>query len=520
MKTVMKPNLERPLSSCFKIASRIALPVLLILSLWAAPAQALEVHGVYRTACNRDLGVILKVEKRVIQLLTLEGTIIEVPRHEIVSLVYYPVSQVPIAKFPTSPTTPVLHVETLQDGNIVTLARGWPIDFSETKIAFLLESGKDIIIDKDSMWSLNFAHSLKKNNIAQGEPIRFAHPQTAGFCTPEAEVAGARTVFAQQILNDRVVIKRELDRLQEGYEEILELDGDQKFYPVPHVYKDRTALGVWVSALSRYGSSSTRSNNFTPMLIDELHLGPFSYQHVFLTGAAPNAQLLHAESQSQIYYRFKAAYFHASVFFDPGIILVGSKYKWRRADLKDESLDDRVNEIVAVEFGFDYGPIAIEVTPAAVGQAVVKTSEVFESNNDFNLFRVGLRYTHRLWTAQAFAGQSDARGFTDDSGDFPVIGSSDWRYRYARANFFLDSDSRFGGSASLIYRNLNFDVDNGVATYQSTSISGALRAHFAVRHRFEVGGQFILETQSRASSAQPRKRRFLPKPSLFGSFSF
>ncbi len=519
----MKPNLEGPLSSYSRVASRIALPPLclcLLLSLWAAPAHALEVHGVYRTACDRDLGVILKVEKRAIQLLTLEGTIIEVPRHEIVSLVYYPVSKVPIAEFPIAPTTPVLHVETLQNGEVVSLARGWPIDFSETKIAFLLESGKDLIIDKDSMWSLEFSHTLEQGKIAHGDPTHFAHPQTAGFCTPEPGVVGARTVFAQQILNDRVVIKRELDRLQEGYEEILELSGDQKFYPVPHIYKDRTALGVWVSAFSRYGSSSTRTNNFTPMLIDELHLGPFSYQHVFLSGAAPNSQLLHAESQTQIFYRFKAAYFHASVFFDPGIVLVGSKYKWRRADLKDETLDDRVNEIAAVEFGFDYGPIAIEVTPGSVGQAVVKTSEVFESNNTFNLWRAGLRYTHRQWIAQAFAGQSTSNGYSDGNGNSPVSGPSDWLYRYARANFFFDPHSRFGGSASLIYRSLNYDVDNTQATYQSTSLSGALRAHFAIRRRFEVGGQFILETQSRTSSAQRRKRRWLPKLALFTSFSF
>ena len=87
MKTEMKPNLERPLSSYSKVAIRIALPVFLLLTVWTAPAQALEVHGVYRTACNRDLGVILKVEKRAIQLLTLDGKIIEVPRHEIVTRV-------------------------------------------------------------------------------------------------------------------------------------------------------------------------------------------------------------------------------------------------------------------------------------------------------------------------------------------------------------------------------------------------------------------------------------------------
>ena len=64
----MRLNLERPLNSYSNVARRIALPLFLMLLLWAAPVQALEVHGVYRTACNRDLGVILKVEKRSIFL--------------------------------------------------------------------------------------------------------------------------------------------------------------------------------------------------------------------------------------------------------------------------------------------------------------------------------------------------------------------------------------------------------------------------------------------------------------------
>jgi hypothetical protein len=488
----------------------------LLLTCWAAPAHALEVHGVYRTACNRDLGVILKVERRSIQLLKLDGTIIEVPRHEIVSLVYYPVSQVPMAQLPAEPSTPILDVETLLDGEVVTLARGWPTDFNETKIAFLLDNGKDLVVEKDSMWSLKFSKTLEPKPLAQGQPLVFAHPQTAGFCTPAPEVPGARTVFGQQILNDRVVIKRELDRLQEGYEEIVELAQDQKFYPVPHVYKDRTSLGLWVSAFSRYGASSSRGNNYTPVLVDELHLDPFSYQHLFLSGAAPNAQLLHNESQTQIFYRFKAAYFHASVFFDPGVVLVGGKYKWRLKDLEDESMDDRINEIVSIEFGFDYGPIAIEVTPASVGQGAVKRSDSFE-RNDFNLWRVGLRYTDRLWTAQVFAGQSDATGFTEGgAGNF----GTDWRHRYARANLYLERHPRFGGVASLIYRKLDYSASGGNALYQSTSLSGALRGHYTIRHRFQVGGKFTLESQSRTDFTQPEKRRFFPKFSLFTSFSF
>ncbi len=495
-------------------------------SLAGARADALNVHAVYRTACSRELGVILKVEKRDIRLLKLDGTIIKIPRHEIVSLAYYPVSQLPLEKLPERPDVPALRIETLLDDEIVELATGWPVDFSETKIAFLLDSGKDMVIDKDSIWSLEFVKTLDATHVvAATKHIEFAHPQTAGFCAQESNPeTTTRTIFAQQLLNDRVVIKRELDRLQLGYEEIVEFAQDQKFYPVPHVYKDRTALGLWVSALSRYGASDTRTNNFTPLLVDELHLGPFRYQHIFLSGAAPNQALLHNEAQTQIYYRFKAAYFHGSIFADPNLVLVGTKYAWRTKDLEDEVLDDRINEIIAIEFGFDYGPVAIELAPAVVGQAVVKAPGLFEATSDLNLWRVGLRFRKRQWEAQAFAGYATSTGSASDEQDMDYIGESEWQYAYARANVSFKPHPRVGAIVSTIYRKLSYEVNTFVAgtlTYDSTSLSTALQGWFALSHRFNIGGNAILEVQSRqATGDSTAKRRYFPKLALFTSFSF
>ena len=494
-------------------------------------AEALNVHGVYRTACTRDLGVILQVEKRDLHLLKFDGTIIKIPRHEIVSLAYYPVTQLPLTALPSRPEVPALRIETIYRDEVVDLATGWPVDYSETKIAFLLDSGKDIAIDKDSIWSLGFVDKLDttKPRAAAGM-LEFAHPQTAGFCASKSKLLGsARTVFAQQILNDRVVIKRELDRLKEGYEEIVEFDQDQKFYPVPHVYKDRTALGLWVSMFSRYGASKTRSNNFTPMLVDELHLGPFRYQHIFLSGSAPNNMLLHNEAQSQIYYRFKAAYFHASVFVDPNLVLVGTKYQWRPDDLVDEVIDDRLNEIGAVEFGFDLGPVAIELTPAVIAQATVKVPALFESKSDLNLWRAGARFTKRHWQAQVFAGYAIASGTAQNLTNEFFEGDTDWQYLYGRANLSFDPHPRVTAIASTIYRKLNYDVFdrfdlNGNAlpdlAYRSTSLSAALQGSYALSHRFNVGGNAVLELHTNKGAGESRRRRLFPKLGVSTSFSF
>ena len=219
-------------------------------------AEALSVQAVYRTACDRELGVILRVDKRVVQLLRFDGTIESIPRHEIVSIAYYPVTQLPLRQLPAHPSVPQLRVETLYRGEVSRLALGWPIDYSDTKIAFLLETGEDILIDRDSVWSVTVEAGEPAPPLRSTPEVEFAHPQTAGFCPEPTPPTGAqRRVFAQQILDDRVVIKRELDRLQAGYEELTVLISDQKFYPVPQIYRNRTELGLWVSLFSRYGGS-------------------------------------------------------------------------------------------------------------------------------------------------------------------------------------------------------------------------------------------------------------------------
>jgi hypothetical protein len=290
------------------------------------------------------------------------------------------------------------------------------------------------------------------------------------------------------------------------------------------VYRDRTALGLWVSVLARYGASGNRTNNFTPMLVDELHLGPFRYQHIFLSGAAPNQMLLHDEVQSQLYYRFKAAYFHASVFADPNLVLVGTKYDWERPDLEEEDVDDRVNEIIAIEFGFDFGPLAIELAPAVAAQSAIKTPAFFESKTDLNLWRAGLRFTRRLWEAQAFAGYASSEGDVFDE-ETMFGGASQWQYLYGRANLSFEPHPRVGAIVSLIYRKLDHEMQefspmSGRYDYESTSVSTGAQGWFALSHRFDVGGSASLEYQTRLFTGDDRRRRFMPKFGVFTSFSF
>lgn len=525
------------MSSSSRLGLRLAGLALVVAAMaMAAPeARALSVHAVYRTACSREIGVILKVEKREIHMLRLDGSLARIPRHEIVSLLYYPLSQLPLSYVPTPRGFPPLRVKTRFGDQVVDLLTGWPIDYSENQISFLLRSGKELVVDRDSIWSL--AYDASSAPAAPGragsQPIAFVHPQTSGFCADKGASAGARPIFAQQILNDQIVIRRELDRLLEGYEQVVEYEQDQKFYPGPFLYRNRTMLGLWVSLFSRYGASTTRSNNFTPLLVDELALGPFRYQHEFLSGAAPNDMFLHHEAQSQIFYRFKAAYFHTSVFFDPNLLLVGTKYPWREPDLEDETLDDRVSETLGIEFGFDWGPLAIELYPAVLGQSAVKIGEgFFDAASEHNLWRAGARFTFPAVRVQLAFGGASTESNRDVSVPDPVTGeplfvflNTSWRYRYARLNLGWQPSSRLDLALSGIVRDLDYSADSNTTgapsyVYSGLSLSSSLEGSYQLSHRFSVGGHLILEMQRREGTDIESRSRLLPRLGLFTGFWF
>src|SRR5262249_25969349 len=160
---------------------------------------------------------------------------------------YYPQSRLPLERTINTGDNgdvPVLRVETLYAGRAVELATGWPIDYSETKISILLANGKDLVIDRNRIWSLHLMPHVGAPLVPAAARVQqpvFVHPQTAVFCPEEERHGGGQRVFAQQILNDNIVIKRELDRIEEGYAGVVTAAEDQKFYPVPQLYPNRTS---------------------------------------------------------------------------------------------------------------------------------------------------------------------------------------------------------------------------------------------------------------------------------------
>lgn len=469
-------------------------------------AHAINVNAVYRTACERELGIIIDVQKRELTLLGLDGNVRNIPRYEVVSLAYYPVSSVRIDPARVHQSRPALRISTLLDGRIVPLLDGWPVDFNQERIAFINLEGQEIIVNRDRIWSLDYLEELpSRRSIRPQKPQNFVHPHAVGFCNDTGATPGAKVQYPQQFINDQVVIKRELDRLMQGHQDVREYERDQIFYPRPQLYENRTALGLWTSHGRKHGASADRPNNFTPVLVDELSLGPFGYQHVLVTGAAPMSFSVHTEVQSQIYYRFKAAYFHASAMFDPNLLLVGERYGWSAEELAADRPDIRINEALMVELGFDWGPVALQISPGALALLAARAGYDF-SAEEHALFRFGPRISMLSWDAELLAGFSDEEGV-------PV--------RWLRLNGGLALRDALEVSASLLLRRMELSAFNDAAeswVVVDRAYAVAAQLHYTLLRRYDIAARGSLESSN--SSAVHADGRTSSGRALDAAFSW
>lgn len=430
-------------------------------------ALGIDISSFYVAACQRYTGVVLNVTGQTIQVLTLDGSVQSVPRYEIIYMATYPLDIVPIEKIQDPQKIPYIVLKTRQDDRLVDLVKGWPVDFTEDRISFLNLTGQGFVVDRDNIWGLEVQQADSSLNFSNNihDAYLFTHPYPFANCrnTPVGR-PGAHVVKIdpQQLLGDPITIKRELDRLMHGHDQMQIYMKRQQFYPIPQLYTNDSSLGLWTSAGSRYGASSSRSNNFTPILRDERSLGAFSFQQVFLTGSAPLPQSIHEEPQAQIFYRFKADYFHLSTMIDPDLILVGQRYQWTTHDFA--GTDDREVEMGQLEFGFDYGHFAVNFYGVGEVDSGAKYQDRFQSDT-IPLPRVGLSY-------RAYAFMTDLQYGTGS-------GTNSQSLSFLRWNIWRLFSKQFDGQFSFIERNFKYQPSAGVNSsvnfqYGSTSLTAAL----------------------------------------------
>ena len=461
--------------------SRSSLALLLWLAAFSRPAWAVDVGAFYFASCQRHLGVILSVNSDSVTLATTKGDVLQLPRYQIIYWATYPVEDFNIPLTDQLRQVPRTRISTVQNYRRVTLVEGWPLDFTEDKVSFLTPSGGRQVIERNAIWEIeksvgSFASTPQKNNVSVWQ---FSHPPSFRDC-PSEELGTKKVAYPQQILSDPVAIKRELDRLQQGHEGMERYEEHQRFYAVPQLYRNRSFLGLWHMLGSRHGTSAHRSNNFTPVLMDQTSKGPFGFQQTITTGAAPILPSVHEETQTHFYYRFKADYFHASVMLDPAIAFLGSNYNWSANDLG--TLDDKIVEKFFAELGFDFGHFALLFFPAGAVEAAFRVPGRFEQIG-FNLPRFGLLYQDTRLKADLQVGHGKRYS---------------QQFRFWRANVAYEINSNLDIGLSFISRRLTYD--NTVGNFlqydgNSTTIANYLNYYFA--KKYYVGSLVSRESVSR-----------------------
>lgn len=488
-----------------------------LIALWLGiEAHAVTLHAIYTASCQRDVGIILDVSPNRVFLLNLNGDITSLERYEIIYFATYPLDVVPMPTVNNPASIPLVEVKTWLGGKLQTLVRGWPVDFSKDKISFLSLRGSEIVIDRSSIWRVDFDHEINPLQFTSRpqNSYEFVHPYAFSDCEKENSKSTARRVKVspQQLLSDPVSIKRELDRLVIGHEDVRNYESRQQFYAVPEVYSNDTTLGLWLASANRYGSSSNRKNNFTPLLENQTSSGPFGFQSTFRTGSGPLYSTIHEENQTQVYYRLKADYFHFSALFDPSLLLVGSRYNWNKDDL--DLYDVRAVESAAIEFGFDYQRWAIELHVAGAENFGARAGDDFRRGS-LNLPRLGLRYQRPTWMVHVFGGNS--------GGEFAGL-------TLVRMNFEYSPGRSHKYLFSLIKRDLTFDslsdIDpsNKKFRVESASFTAAAYAYFRFKSRYWFGLSASLESDETSSldtlGVSRHKKHLFPKGAGYLSLSF
>jgi hypothetical protein len=477
-------------------------------------AQAINLHALYTASCQREVGIVLDVSPRQVFLLNLRGDIVPVERFEIIYFATYPLDIVPMTAVNNPSLVPLVEIKTWQKGNLAPLVRGWPVDFSKDKIAFLSLRGSEVVIDRSSIWKVEFDKEAASAQFTARPQNRyeFAHPYAFSGCKVTETVAGngrAVKVFPQQLISDPVAIKRELDRLVDGHAVVKRYEKDQQFYAVPEIYSNETSLGLWFSSANRYGASGNRKNNFTPLLENRVSDGPFRFQSYFATGSGPLLSSIHEENQTQAYYRMKADYFHFSAMVDPNLLLVGGKYKWFSSDL--DNRDIRVVESAYVEFGFDYGRWALEFGVGGAANMGARSDDYF-ARQSLSIPRLGIRYQRPTWSLHLFRGHGESGG-----GDISVL--------RANMEFTSGKDQRY--VLSLISKDALYSGESGAETHyanfkvEGKSQTAAAYAYFRFRTRYWFGISLAAEKLDVDSSVSTTtESKLKPKGATYLSLSF
>lgn len=471
--------------------------------------MAMQVEAIYTSLCDRYIGVNLFSDKRYAHFLTTDGQLKKIPRYQILSMASYPLDKFPAQaqiKIPSS--VPFARLWTLNKGEKVVLAEGFVLGSNSSGVQIFTLSGNEVFASKDSLWKVDILNddSTLKVYSESSEKYFFSHPHQEKC---KEEVIGNK-LYPNELISDPISIKRKFDQQMVALKILKDYEEAQSFYAVPQLYKNSTSIGYWLPLGNRYGSSEGRVAGIAPLIKNELSKGPFSFQHLSLTGAGPIPDSIHEEPQTMIYYGFKASYLHFAGFIDPSLILAGTRYQWQEDDM--QGLEDRAVESSYLALGFDRGPFSI---------TMFLNSHIFgafQEENDFvkydgDLVRLGIGWrTNKFQLKINKSLSSNLSTNSSDTWDNGKLGvmrfdsSYDWSERL-KSEFFY------------ITRTLSFEGVNSNISYDGNSQTLGLGGYYSLNRRWTVGGRLSMEQISNKSELGDNKDRFL-KLALNASMNF
>jgi hypothetical protein len=460
---------------------------------------ALQIYGVYRADCQRELGIFLGVDDVSVQLLNLDGQVQEIPRFNINYIAQYPVGKSVVSQILTQDKVSLISIRTIFENKIVKLLKGWMVDHSENKISFLTIEGVETVIDTNHIWDIDISPQSQDYHFPLETTVpKLVHPYPYRECNKQSnQKSESWTVYPQVLHPDHLSIKKELDRLQKGYRLLSSFYADKMFYPVPQIYNNDTAISIGAYLNSRYGASKYRNSSFVPAVTSEYSEGPYGFQSIWIAGSNPLKGSVHEEPQNQISYRMKSDFIHFSVSYDITRMLIGDEqYHWQEEELK--SLDDRWNETGHISFGFDYLNYAIDVALLET-QYGIRYHEHFV-NKAVMLLRLGLNFQNRFVKTSLFygSGTSEKDDYDKDrDGDTPEEQAYldalyleyqkkpefKGKFKFYRLNLETDLSNELNLFYSLILRNADYYaeeniVGEGMFNYQSSSITNSVYLNY------------------------------------------
>ena len=438
-----------------------------------------------------------------IQMLGLDGKILEIPRFNINYIAQYPVGKSLVTKILQQDKVPIISVRTIYDNKVVKLLKGWMIDHFENRISFLTVEGVETVIDIDHIWDIDIAGQDQDYLFPIVTTIpKLIHPYPYRECKKyPKQTTEDWVVYPQVLYSDHLSVKKELDRLQVGYRRVDTFYADKTFYPVPQIYRNVTSIAIGLNLNSRYGASEYRNNSFIPVLISENSEGPYGFQHIWITGSAAMKESVHEEPQTQIYFKMKSDFIHFSANFDMTRLLIGEeKYHWQEDELSN--IDSRWNEMAHIGFGFDYLNYTFDIALLGI-QYGIRYGDNFVNKSSM-LLRYGLSFQNRFFKTNFFYGsgisekeeyKGDRDGDTPEEQDYLDYLYREYqkrpdffgRFTFYRLNLETDLASNLSMFYSLIYRDTDFSMEKniegeGMFNYQSSSFTNSVYLNYVFNY--------------------------------------